>query len=155
MGRSSKWDATPLTIGQTPNGKRSRWDETPADKRYQATNTVACIVSPFSFHSLALMTPGSLTKTQQEMVWRNKPLTDADLDRLLPPGYEIVPPPASYVFFSFGRSTSRNLKTTTQPISLPLLLLPICLVLSWVKLPLVKFLAWKHLVRFPPFFFIL
>lgn len=119
MGRSSKWDATPLTIGQTPNGKRSRWDETPADKRYQATNTVA-----------SLMTPGSLTKTQQEMVWRNKPLTDADLDRLLPPGYEIVPPPASYVFFSFGRSTSRNLKTTTQPISLPLLLLPICLVLS-------------------------
>lgn len=73
---------------------------------------------------------GKLTKTQQEMVWRNKPLTDADLDRLLPPGYEIVPPPASYVFFSFGRSTSRNLKTTTQPISLPLLLLPICLVLS-------------------------
>ena len=34
---------------------------------------------------------------QQEMAWRNRPLTDEELDQLLPGGYRIVVPPESYV----------------------------------------------------------
>ena len=35
---------------------------------------------------------------QQEMAWRNRPLSDEELDSLLPGGYRIVTPPENYVW---------------------------------------------------------
>ena len=38
-----------------------------------------------------------MSLAQQEMMWRNRPLSDEELDALLPGGYRIVTPPESYV----------------------------------------------------------
>ena len=85
-----KWDQGEKTIGDTPGGKRSRWDETPVSRGY-GTSTP----------SVGGMTPGgTMPLWQQEMAWRNRPLTDEELDQLLPSGYRIVVPPESYVSIS-------------------------------------------------------
>ena len=82
-----KWDQGEKTIGNTPGGKRSRWDETPVSRGY-GTSTPG----------VGGMTPGgTMPLWQQEMAWRNRPLTDEELDQLLPSGYRIVVPPESYV----------------------------------------------------------
>ena len=82
------WDRQARTIGDTPGAKRSRWDETPVDRAF---GSMTPLVS-------GMQTPQSgLSVAQQEMAWRNRPLTDEELDSLLPGGYRIVTPPANYV----------------------------------------------------------
>lgn len=79
------------TIDGTPGGKRSRWDETPASRAF-GSGTATPLLSGGE-------TPlvGSMSLAQQEMMWRNRPLSDEELDALLPGGYRIVTPPESYV----------------------------------------------------------
>ena len=85
------WDVSARTIDGTPGGKRSRWDETPASRAF-GSGTATPLLSGGE-------TPlvGSMSLAQQEMMWRNRPLSDEELDALLPGGYRIVAPPESYV----------------------------------------------------------
>lgn len=86
-----KWDVGEKTIGDVPGGKRSRWDETPASRIYGSG-----MATPLSTSGMA--TPlGGQSLWQQEMAWRNRPLSDEELDSILPGGYRIVTPPENYV----------------------------------------------------------
>ena len=69
-----------------------------------------------SSYNLSSMTP----EQQQHLRWeaevdeRNRPISDAELDALFPPGYKILDPPASYVPL---RTPSRKLLTTPTPLA--------------------------------------
>lgn len=94
--RRSRWDAAPEASTETTTletvepvataQKVSRWDA-PAqtsDAQSEAGETVATSAT-------------SMTRIEREIAERNKPLSDEDLDAMLPSeGYEIVTPPASY-----------------------------------------------------------
>ncbi|KAK8802056.1 hypothetical protein WA158_006451 [Blastocystis sp. Blastoise] len=104
--RTSNWDQTPRTVGETPGRKKSRWDETPISQVYD--NVIP---------SESGYTPDitKLSKVQQEMEWRNRPLSDEDLDSLIPKGYMIVEPPPSY----HAKTNRSNIFATPTPMSTP------------------------------------
>jgi len=60
------------------------------------------------------MTPDAMVaaRYQQEMDYRNRYLTDSELEEMFPDGYEIVKPPASYVPI---RTPARKLMATPTP----------------------------------------
>jgi len=124
----SRWDQTPKVLpseaatpavpgGVTPSGrKRSRWDETP-DIRAGVpggATPAGAMATPAGPMAAGMMTPLAVTPDQLkrmtpeelqnwriavEMEERNRPLTDAELDELLPgpnEGFEILVPPESY-----------------------------------------------------------
>ncbi|KAJ1641689.1 U2 snRNP component prp10, partial [Dispira simplex] len=121
----SRWDVTPLhpstsEIPATPKAGRSRWDATPV-----ASSTVA--QTPIGNLGLATPMAGAMegamtsvgdgmgTRWEKELDARNRPLTDAELDALLPEtGYEILPPPASYVPI---HTPARKLLATPTPMA--------------------------------------
>jgi len=121
------WDATPkagMGVGATPGRKRSRWDETP-DQSMMGGMTpgatpmgVAGMMTPTpSRLNLEEMTPEQIStlRLQAELDERNRPLTDDDLDSMLPgpnDGFEIVIPPESYKPI---RTPSRKLMMTPTP----------------------------------------
>ena len=86
-----KWDMGEKTIGDVPGGKRSRWDETPASRMFGSGTA-----TPVAGSGMATPVIGQ-SVWQQEMAWRNRPLSDEELDSILPGGYRIVTPPESYV----------------------------------------------------------
>lgn len=126
--RRNRWDETPaadLGVGATPAAekKRSRWDETPAPgvaAGYGATPAAVGgmfgatpAFTPMGAAGLEtpaapgmVGAPGGMTpdqwhadKAAREMYERNRPLTDEELDAILPgpeQGYKILPPPAGY-----------------------------------------------------------
>jgi splicing factor 3B subunit 1 len=96
--RSSRWDATPRQSGSswddTPVQKKSRWDQTP---------------------STAQMTPeqNRQARLQKELDFRNRYLTDEELNNLIPiQGYQIIEPPADYKPI---KTPSRKLQATPTP----------------------------------------
>lgn len=108
-----RWDETPAGEGMdTPKRGGSRWDETPAQTPGSAT--------PFGGAGLATpmpagaMTPEAMVaaRFQYEMDYRNRYLTDNELDEMFPDGYEIVKPPANYVPI---RTPARKLMATPTP----------------------------------------
>eukprot|EP00808_Paulinella_micropora_P029815 g62493.t1 len=106
--------ATPMTakdgVTPTPRGsKRSRWDETPRQEAVQATpggmSAMATpagnlgMVTPMTAVQMTPQTPEQMTaaRLRMELDARNRPLTDEELDEMLPnEGYEILVPPESY-----------------------------------------------------------
>jgi len=117
-GTRSRWDQTPQGPGLTPSGKQSRWDQTPV------ANAGGLLATPMG-HMVGMETPlisaggfstGSFSTDQRlerEFAERNRPLTDADLDAMLPSeGYEIVRPPSSYIPI---RTPARKLMETPTP----------------------------------------
>ncbi|RKP05409.1 armadillo-type protein [Thamnocephalis sphaerospora] len=116
--RASRWDATPQMAGATP--KRSRWDETPAGvpagMAYGATPVGGLgMATPVAGQAAGAMTP----EVAQQMRWereldeRNRPLTDEELDAMLPSaGYKILEPPTGYVPI---RTPARKLMATPTP----------------------------------------
>lgn len=135
---TSRWDATPSMpsaaggVTATPSGrKRSRWDETPMQENNQlgdmtpavsnagmqtpAGMNLAGMATPMT--SQVPMTPEQITATryQQEIDMRNRPLTDEELDDMLPgpeEGFEILIPPEGYKPI---RTPSRKLMMTPTP----------------------------------------
>jgi len=103
-GGSNKWDETPASaLTLTGRSKRSRWDETPvaATSRFGASDGAgAAPATPAQVAAhLAALGPAKLQQLRvaAEIDERNRPLTDAELDELLPAtGYSIMPPPAGY-----------------------------------------------------------
>ncbi|KAF2068826.1 hypothetical protein CYY_009853 [Polysphondylium violaceum] len=122
--RRNRWDETPTNIKPAGGGaveetpkRRSRWDETPVNvnsgglplgavtPQYNMNNGG---VTP-RFDSMAAAAAGNMTpnfknidqqvmQIQKDIDERNRPLTDEDLNALLPSeGFEILQPPAGYV----------------------------------------------------------
>jgi splicing factor 3B subunit 1 len=105
--RRRRWDATPsgaAAVDETP--KASRWDETPAaatatKKRSRWDATPAQNAAAATISKLTAETPGSSNPAEaranlveQEMALRNQPISDAELDAVLPQtGYRILDPP--------------------------------------------------------------
>lgn len=118
--RSSRWDApaTPGVVGgarsrwdmpsePTTPMKRSRWDATPA---LAPGSTIASARTPLlslsgvtplpGVAAGALATPEAImaARWQADVDSRNRPLSDAELEKILPSeGYKILTPPAGYM----------------------------------------------------------
>ncbi|GMH58110.1 hypothetical protein TrST_g4513 [Triparma strigata] len=106
--RRRRWDATPVAAGvdatpaaggkwdETPSAapaakKRSRWDATPAAVVVEKLNAQAKEAKK------DLSADPRATLIEQEMEFRNRPMTDEEINNLLPAsGYKILPPPADY-----------------------------------------------------------
>ena len=123
----SRWDETPanlgatpqgLALGTTPLGVSMTPGATPAGPiDAQTPNVYAAMGRGFGpeMGRLSDMTPEAM----QQMRWageiesRNRPLTDEDLDAMLPPeGFKILKPPDSYVPL---RTPARKLMATPTP----------------------------------------
>ena len=110
--RRRRWDATPAAAGAPGSAatSKSRWDETPAPgggaqpaakKRSRWDATPAAVVEKAKKTAEAkapdLLADPRSTMAEREMSYRNRPLTDAELDNLLPSeGYRVLDPPAGY-----------------------------------------------------------
>lgn len=103
--RASRWDATPDLGG----AKRSRWDETPSMPDGSSINSLATplvaggpLATPIFGAGAAgsMISPEALIaqRWQADVDARNRPLTDAELDAILPTkGFEVLKPPEGYV----------------------------------------------------------
>ncbi|KAK4057851.1 U2 snRNP component prp10 [Microbotryomycetes sp. JL221] len=111
--KRSRWDETPAMAttgaapGETP--KRSRWDQTPVGGVMATPNMAAggagSALLPFGMTPIAGQAGSALMLDP-----RNRPLSDEDLNEMLPiEGYEIVEPPQGYVPI---RTPSRKLLET-------------------------------------------
>lgn len=115
--RKSRWDATPVhPSGTETPSRKSRWDATPT-----AGQTSTFSIDPMAFfgNRTGNETP-SVTQSfaEREMDHRNRFLTDAELDAMLPSqGYAILQPPPGYIPITPGRkitaSTPLVIGTTT------------------------------------------
>lgn len=131
----SRWDETPIesksrwdsetpkaadagTVLDTIGRKRSRWDETPVGSTRTVESTPGA--TPVG-NMIGVTTPSyqGVPELTQQMRWeaeideRNKPLSDSELDSILPSsGYRILDPPPSYVPI---RTPHRKLLTTPTP----------------------------------------
>ena len=127
----SAWDSTP---GPSGGAKRSRWDETPAvgggaGMAMGATPVAGSMgfmgatpVGGFGMETPAAPRFGAVPMTAEQfhnMKWekelweRNRPLTDDELDNLMPrEGYKVVQPPANYEPI---RTPARKLMATPTP----------------------------------------
>ncbi len=133
---SSKWDVTPVSTqivrsrwDQTPDSsvnsfetssmsaddvsgkKKSRWDETPI------MGLNINVASTPRGDQFTVMTPeiSMQLRWEAEIDERNRPLSDAELDAILPKdGYRILDPPPSYVPI---HTPSRKLLSTPTPLS--------------------------------------
>jgi len=102
--KTSRWDETPA--GATPSGgKKSRWDETPVG---MSSGGITADPGATPVGGMGAQTPiihaGSSQEDVQKARWerelddRNRPLSDAELDTLLPSaGYQVLEQPADYV----------------------------------------------------------
>eukprot|EP00043_Microstomoeca_roanoka_P029878 m.23659 g.23659 ORF g.23659 m.23659 type:complete len:1213 (-) comp9535_c0_seq1:171-3809(-) len=120
--KKSRWDQTPSDA----TGKRkSRWDETPANvlaataatPNFAAMTTPSRVVATPSAAQMAAMTPDQVQRMrwERDLDERNRPLTDEDLDMMMPSeGFKILEPPASYQPI---RTPSRRIFSTPTPMS--------------------------------------
>ncbi len=128
--------ATPagVAFGETPAAgrKRSRWDETPtasavaptplADAARKVAQLAASMTpsrqagtaTPLAAFGAVTPAAAKALRAQEELEVRNRYLSDAELDELLPSeGYTVLEPPAGYVPL---RTPSRKLMSTPAPL---------------------------------------
>lgn len=124
--RRSRWDETPsgatpssmtpssMTPHATPNHSSSTPLLTPGGSTPIGTKAMQ-MATPTPGH-LASMTPEQLQayRWEKEIDERNRPFSDDELDSLFPPGYKVLPPPASYIPI---RTPARKLQATPTPIA--------------------------------------
>jgi splicing factor 3B subunit 1 len=127
--RRSRWDETPANATTTNGGSF-----TPVTKEVGVvstprtgsgftpgmTPTIATPVGPRAAN-MATPAPNQVPMTPEQMQayrWereideRNRPLSDEELDAMFPPGYKVLPPPASYIPI---RTPARKLTATPTP----------------------------------------
>lgn len=135
--RRSRWDLTPSqtpmvgaetptngvleTPGKfTPNAANQNGNMTPKTPSLMTPSGATPIGTP----AMGLKTPAphmipmtpeqmQIYKWEKEIDDRNRPLTDEELDALIPPGYKILAPPSSYIPI---RTPARKLLATPTPI---------------------------------------
>ncbi|KAH9283238.1 Splicing factor 3B subunit 1 [Echinococcus granulosus] len=140
--RKSRWDETPMKAGATPLGGATPSGATPSG--FTPTMGTPVIgtpglgftpsgATPTGLKAMSMATPAfgvastvpgtgipmtpeqmRAVQWQQEIDDRNRPLTDEELDDMLPPGYKILPPPAGYVPL---RTPARRLLATPTPVA--------------------------------------
>ena len=149
-GETPGWGATPAdgAGGATAKRTRSRWDETPqhlaavgATPAYggmAATPLAYGAATPLVGGSLFEAGPGSMAaaaagvpltpeqynalRWEREIAERNRPLSDEELDGMLPSeGFKVLEPPSSYVPI---RTPARKLMATPGPGATPLYGIP-------------------------------
>ncbi|OUM61670.1 hypothetical protein PIROE2DRAFT_45005 [Piromyces sp. E2] len=124
VATSSAWDATPKVssaVAETPK-RRSRWDETPVNvsgSQFAATpvgNMGLVTPTPNQLaQPMTPMTPEAMNamRWEKEIDYRNRPLSDEELDSMLPTtGYKILEPPPNYAPI---RTPARKLTATPTP----------------------------------------
>jgi splicing factor 3B subunit 1 len=131
--KASRWDATPVGgAGAAPAAKRSRWDATPAAMALAGGATPAWggatpaggaggetpLYAAAAHGAAVAATPEAhrAARIEAEVDARNRPLSDADLDALLPgeaDGYRVLDPPPGYVPI---RTPARKLLATPTPL---------------------------------------
>jgi splicing factor 3B subunit 1 len=128
--KASRWDATPVNLGPgggggggaAAGGKKSRWDETPlvmgGAGGVDATPlfTTGANADPMATPLNVAATPDQMQalKYEREAEERNRPMTDEELDSLLPTaGFKVMAPPAAYEPI---RTPARKLLTTPTPV---------------------------------------
>ncbi|KAJ1675272.1 U2 snRNP component prp10, partial [Spiromyces aspiralis] len=144
LRRKNRWDQTPAVVSQfeatpfvkatelseTPRRARSRWDETPDVSMLAGSGGMADMYgatpagdmgmvtpAPDQFKAAGMMTPVTAASQRwaKEIEVRNRPMTDEELDELLPSeGYTILQPPASYVPI---HTPARKLIATPAPMA--------------------------------------
>ena len=119
--RRSRWDQTPVsTVEGTPGGGRSgrsRWDETPVAAHGTGRMTTPAARgpggTPVATPTLGqlMMTPGAYLDAEL----RSRPMTDEDLDSILPPtGFKVMQAPPNYVQVN---TPARKQITTPTPMA--------------------------------------
>lgn len=98
----SRWDATPVGPAALGNATPVRHDQTPGKSRWDATpsSSFAFATTPLAFFptNISAAAAGTPASDASGEWWRNKPLTDEELDAMLPSeGYAILAPPSNYV----------------------------------------------------------
>lgn len=119
-GRMSRWNTpTPMSSSSvgSESSKRSRWDETPAGQTpVAAPDDITPLLATESTTRLAdtsvTAEVAAHVRYNRELQLRNRPLTDDELDSLLPSGYQILIPPKGYVE---KNTPSRALLSTPTP----------------------------------------
>lgn len=101
----------PVSIAAPAKPKRkSRWGEAPTTAIVASVPNMVDLsgATPMGTPAMGMATPTpgqlmgmtpsilSSQRGEDEMYLRNRPLTDEELDEMLPPGYKIVPPPEDY-----------------------------------------------------------
>jgi splicing factor 3B subunit 1 len=139
---TSGWAETPradtVDVSSTPGSRRrSRWDETPQGQLGAATPSTPSFggatplstgPTPAGAMAMQMATPtpghlGTMTPEQlqayrweQEIDFRNRPLSDEELDSMLPTeGYKVLDPPANYHPI---RTPVRKLTATPTPVGM-------------------------------------
>ncbi|CAF3643494.1 unnamed protein product [Adineta steineri] len=127
--RRSRWDETPAnqttTNGGsfTPTTKEIGVASTPRTSSGFTPGMTPIIATPVGARAanMATPTPNQIPMTPEQMQayrWereideRNRPLSDEELDAMFPPGYKVLPPPASYIPI---RTPARKLTATPTP----------------------------------------
>lgn len=108
--KRSRWDQTPaiggLAVDETPR-RRSRWDQAPAATPIGNQG----LVTPM--HPSQMGVPVMPTAFGTDISMRNAPLSDEELDMMLPSeGYKILEPPPGYAPI---RTIARNIIATSAP----------------------------------------
>ncbi|KAL8688676.1 MAG: hypothetical protein Q9218_005477, partial [Villophora microphyllina] len=112
--KRSRWDQTPVPGSAIPDAtpKRSRWDQAPSltDATPVGQSGLATPMHPSQ--GLAAMAP---TTFGTDISSRNAPLSDEELDMMLPSeGYKILDPPPGYAPI---RTPARKLMSTPAPMA--------------------------------------
>ncbi|CAF2070881.1 unnamed protein product [Rotaria magnacalcarata] len=129
--RRSRWDETPAnatTNGAsfTPVAKEIGVASTPRTSSGFTPGMTPIMTTPVGARAanMATPTPSQVPMTPEQMQayrWereideRNRPLSDEELDAMFPPGYKVLPPPASYIPI---RTPARKLTATPTPQSI-------------------------------------
>ena len=118
LGESSSQSSSAVVNQQK---KRSRWDETPLITSGSSSGGASSISEVGATPMLSSIMGGAvaplpvpLSRYEADIEERNRPITDAELDEILPQkGFKIVEPPSSYVPI---RTPSRKLLATPTPL---------------------------------------
>lgn len=111
--KTSRWDETPQHTTATPK-TLSRWDQTPQFNAASAGmmtplgNSASAFAQTPTINQMTQMTPEVYAqfKLDQEIDERNRPLTDEELDQMLPSeGYMVLDVPKDYRPIRSNRST--------------------------------------------------
>ncbi|CAK7214590.1 U2 snRNP component prp10 [Sporothrix curviconia] len=102
--KRSRWDQAPAVGGATPGAdkKRSRWDQAPsATPVGNSSQGLVTPVHPSRAAALAAAgaAPGAVVAFGNDLSARNAPISDEELDEILPgadEGYKILEPPPGY-----------------------------------------------------------
>lgn len=129
-GKRSRWDVAPSATPAAPlgDGATPKWGATPSwgaatpawgGATPAAGSFAGPAETPVHGASAVPMTPDAVlaARVEREIDARNRPLTDEDLDALLPgvaEGYQVLPPPPGYVPLM---TPARKLAATPTPVA--------------------------------------